>query len=198
MRSKVLQRRSMKKERSSTLEENVEVIKTWEQALLRKRSKAEQFSDWITSVAASGPVLVAHVLWFGLWIAVNSGVVPHAAPFDPFPFPLLTTAVSLEAIFLALFVLASQNRLSRHADKRASLDLQIDLLVEREITAVLRLLTALAAHLKVTDALTSEQLKDLAAKTDVERLTERMDEMAEPPRTPEHSSSPPQPTRDRP
>jgi hypothetical protein len=41
-------------------------------------------------------------------------------PFDPFPFPFLTMTVSLEAIFLALFVLASQNRLTRQADKQSS------------------------------------------------------------------------------
>ncbi len=55
-------------------------------------------------------------------------------PFDPFPFPLLTMAVSLEAIILAWFVLASQNRLSR---QRSHLNLQIDLLTEREMIAVL-------------------------------------------------------------
>ena len=57
--------------------------------------------------------------------------------------------VSLEAIFLALFVLASQNRLGRQADKRAHLDLQIDLLAEREMTAVLQILQDIASHLKV-------------------------------------------------
>jgi uncharacterized membrane protein len=50
--------------------------------------------------------------------------------------------VSLEAIFL--FVLASQNRLSRQSDKRSHLDLQIDLLAEREMTAVLQLLQDIA------------------------------------------------------
>ena len=66
-------------------------------------------------------------------------------PFDPFPFPFLTMTVSLEAIFLALFVLASQNRLTRQADKRSHLDLQIDLLAEREMTAVLQLLQDIAS-----------------------------------------------------
>src|SRR5918994_1741201 len=65
-----------------------------------------------------------------------------------FPFPFLTLTVSLEAIFLALFVLASQNRLARQADRRSHLDLQIDLLAEREMTAVLHLLQDIAdAHL---------------------------------------------------
>jgi uncharacterized membrane protein len=67
-------------------------------------------------------------VWFGTWVTVDTGAVRGSRPFDPFPFPFLTMTVSLEAIFLALFVLASQNRLARQADKRSHLDLQIDLL----------------------------------------------------------------------
>ena len=126
--------------RSSALEENVQAIKTWERAILLGRSKAEQVSDWIAYTAGRGPVLALHVVWFGVWVSANVGMIRGIRPFDPFPFPLLTTTVSLEAIFLALFVLASQNRLARQADKRSHLDLQIDLLAEREMTAVLQLL----------------------------------------------------------
>jgi uncharacterized membrane protein len=72
---------------------------------------------------------------------VNVGVIRAVRPFDPFPFPCLTMTVSLEAIFLALFVLASQNRLARQTDKRSHLDLQVDLLAEREMTAVLAVAT---------------------------------------------------------
>jgi uncharacterized membrane protein len=165
---------------SAAVEENVQAIKRWERAILRARSKAEQVSDWIACTAGSGAVLVLHVLWFGAWVTVNSGMIRHIRPFDPFPFPFLTMTVSLEAIFLALFVLASQNRLSRQADKRSHLDLQIDLLAEREMTAVLQLLQDIAGHLKVRTSVTPEQLRDLMKKTDLRRLTNRMEELAEP------------------
>jgi uncharacterized membrane protein len=88
--------------------------------------------------------------------------------------------VSLEAIFLALFVLASQNRLARQADKRGHLDLQVDLLAEREMTAVLQSLQDIARHLEVQTTVTTEQLIDLMKNTDLRRLTDRMDELAEP------------------
>jgi uncharacterized membrane protein len=165
---------------SSAVEKNVQAIKRWERTILLARSKAEQVSDWIACTAASGPVLVVHVLWFGVWVTVNSGLVRSIRPFDPFPFPFLTMTVSLEAIFLALFVLASQNRLSRQADKRSHLDLQIDLLAEQEMTAVLQLLQDIARHLEAPTTLTPAQLKDLMKKTDVRRLTNRMEELAEP------------------
>ena len=159
------------------LEENVEEIKNWERTLLDARSRAEQLSDWITSVASSGPVLLFHIVWFAGWIAINLGLLGAVPPFDPFPFQFLTLAVSLEAIFLALFVLASQNRLARQADKRAHLDLQIDLLAEREMTAVLQLLQDIAEHLQVKRTVTAEQIRDLASKTDLAHLTQRVEEL---------------------
>ena len=167
-------------DRSSALEENVQAIKRWERAILLARSKAEQVSDWIACTAGSGPVLVLHVVWFGAWAVVNVGMIRGIRPFDRFPFPFLTMTVSLEAIFLALFVLASQNRLSRQTDKRSHLDLQIDLLAEREMTAVLQLLQDIARHLDVHTTATPEQLADLMEKTDLRELTNRMDELAEP------------------
>jgi uncharacterized membrane protein len=161
-----------------TLEENVQTIKAWENAVLLARSKAEQLGDWIACTAASGPVLLLHVVWFSVWVSANVGLIPGVRPFDRFPFPFLTMTVSLEAIFLTLFVLASQNRLARQADKRSHLDLQIDLLAEREMTAVLQLLQDIARHLNVSTTVTPEQVRDLVKKTDVEHLTNRMEEFA--------------------
>jgi uncharacterized membrane protein len=161
---------------SRTMEENVRVIKAWEESALDARSRAERFSEWITSTAGRGPVLFAHLVWFLAWTAVNLDFVPGVRPFDPFPFPLLTTMVSLEAIFLALFVLASQNRLAMQADKRAHLDLQIDLLAEREMTAVLQLLQNIATHLGVAHEVGSLQIQELAKETDVHELTSKLDD----------------------
>jgi len=162
------------------LEENVQAIKRWEKAILLARSKAEQVSDWIVCTAGSGPVLVLHVVWFAAWVIMNVDLIRGIRPFDRFPFPFLTMTVSLEAIFLALFVLASQNRLARQADKRSHLDLQVDLLAEREMTAVLQLLQDIASHLEVRTSVTPEQLRDLMKQTDLRRLTDRMDELAAP------------------
>jgi len=159
----------------NALEENVEAIKSWDRALLLRRSKIERLSDSITLAAAAGPSIVIHAIWFAAWIAINTGAVPIVNPFDPFPFQLLTMIVSLEAIFLALFVLASQNRLAKQSDLRANLDLQIDLLVEREMTAVLQLLNDIAKHLEVDTDVTTDQISDLIKKTDVTRLANEVD-----------------------
>jgi uncharacterized membrane protein len=159
-----------------TLEENVRIIKTWEQSALHARSRSERVSEWITSTAGRGHVLLAHLVWFVGWAAINLDLVPGVPPFDVFPFPLLTTMVSLEAIFLALFVLSSQNRLATQADKRAHLDLQIDLLAEREMTAVLQLLQGIATRLGVEHTVDTPRIEELAKETDVHELTSKLDD----------------------
>jgi uncharacterized membrane protein len=164
---------------TAALEENVEAIKAWERESLLSRSRAEQIADWIAGTGAGGPVLVLHVLWFGLWVSANVGWIPGVTPFDPFPFPFLTMVVALEAIVVAWFVLASQNRLARQSDRRSHVNLQVDLLAEREMTAVLQLLQDIARHLNVSTTVTPEQLRDLAKKTDLRNLTDRTEEITD-------------------
>jgi len=163
----------------SAIEENVEAIRAWERAYLRARSRAAQFSDWVAATAGRGHVIALHAVWFVVWLLINAGVIPGLPVFDPFPFQFLTLAVSLEAIFLTLFVLASQNRLAELADKRSHLDLQIDLLAEREMTAVLHLLRDIALHLNVPATVTPDHLRDLMEETDLKRLMSEMDELVQ-------------------
>jgi uncharacterized membrane protein len=155
--------------------ENVEAIKARDRAAERKRSTLQRLSDAIITAAAGGPSLVVHGIWFGAWIVINTGRVPGLDPFDPFPFELLTMTVSLEAIFLALFVLDSQNRLAKQTDQRANLDLQIDLLAEREMTAVLQVLNDIARHLKIDTSVSRDELDDMIKETDVRRLAEEVE-----------------------
>ncbi|MDQ3266957.1 MAG: DUF1003 domain-containing protein [Myxococcota bacterium] len=70
----------------------------------------ERFADWLAHVSGTLPFLLLHVAWFAGWVLINQGLLPVGAPFDPFPFGLLTMVVSLEAIFLSCVVLISQNR----------------------------------------------------------------------------------------
>ena len=121
--------------------------------------------------------MLFHVAWFAAWMVVNARGVGPIRPFDPFPYPLLTMVVSLESIFLSLLVLASQNQLSRQADKRAHLDLQVDLLAEREMTTVLQLLQDIAVHLKVPETPPAAQIRDQAAATDLADLTRKVEEV---------------------
>jgi uncharacterized membrane protein len=127
----------------------------------------------ITRWAATAVALAAHAVWFSAWIVLNSSLSP-IQPFDPFPYSLLTMIVSLEAIFLTLFVLITQNRMSQEADKRAELDLQINLLAEKEATMVLRILQDISAQLGV-ETRASKDLKELLKETRIEDIAKKLE-----------------------
>lgn len=124
---------------------NIRAIAHIEKEALRQRSFGERFSDAVARVAGRMWFVWLHIAWFVAWILYNTGVL-HGKPFDPFPFQLLTLVVSLEAIFLSLFILISQNRLNRQSDQRTHLDLQVNLLAEFETTKMLQMLQALCEY----------------------------------------------------
>ena len=144
-----------------------------ERVTFRSRSALDHIAVTITRWAATATALVAHAVWFSAWLILNSSLSP-IQPFDPFPYSLLTMIVSLEAIFLTLFVLITQNRMSQEADKRAELDLQINLLAEKESTMVLRILHDISAQLGVeTRAL--KDLKELLKETRIEEIAKKLE-----------------------
>ena len=130
----------------SQIQISIEEICKLEQDALSKRTNLEKLADLIATEVGKVWFLLLHVVWFGFWIIYNEGEIPSLQAFDPFPFSLLTTIVSLEAIFLSLFILTSQNRAARQADQRSHLDLQINLLAERENTVIIEMLQALCAE----------------------------------------------------
>ena len=83
-----------------------------------------QAADGITNFAGSMRFIYLHIIWFGVWIAINVGLAGLGHEFDKFPFGLLTMIVSLEAIFLSTFVMISQNRQAIRTDVRSQLDFE--------------------------------------------------------------------------
>jgi len=90
----------------------------------------DRFADKITTFAGSMSFVYIHSFWFVAWILLGLGVLGSALAFDKFPFGFLTMIVSLEAIFLATFVMISQNRQANRADVRAKLDFETNLRAE--------------------------------------------------------------------
>ncbi len=108
-----------------------------------KRTVSEKIADWMTSSFGSITFLVFNALVFVFWILINTSKVKFISAFDPFPFSLLTTFVSLEAIILAIFVLISQNRNVKVDDIREETHLQINLITEKEITKLMKMVAIL-------------------------------------------------------
>ncbi len=108
-----------------------------------KRTLTEKMADWMTAKFGSNGFLLFNATLFIVWILINTGQITLVAPFDPFPFSLLTTIVSLEAIILSIFVLVSQNRTAKVDDLREETHLQLNLISEREITKLIKMISLL-------------------------------------------------------
>jgi uncharacterized membrane protein len=159
---------------------NIESVAAIEQALLNQRSIVDRISDRITAFVGSITFVVLHLMWFVVWVAINYAVEAsgHVA-FDPYPFIFLNLALSIEAVLLSTFVLITQNRQSRQADHWAHLDLQINLLAEREATRMLRMLNSICEHLGLELQTTDKELKDLTEPTQVKALAEHLEQTRE-------------------
>src|SRR5580692_9242481 len=149
-------------ENPSATARNVRAISDLEHSALAQRSVSARVGDVIASHAGKMWFIVFHVVWFALWLWINVGSHGKLA-FDPFPFQLLSTVVSLESIFLSLFILMSQNRSNIQADQRNHLELQINLLSEDENTKMLQMLRALCEHHKLK----------IARDPEIEAMTKR-------------------------
>ena len=126
-----------------------------------KRTLVQKAADWIADFSGSIPFLMLHIVIFAVWIGLNLGLVPGLAPFDPYPFGLLTMAVSLEAIVLSVFVLLSQNRQAAKEHIRSDIEYDVNLKAELEVAQL---------HVKV-DQLHAEMLARLDA---IERGLQRV------------------------
>jgi uncharacterized membrane protein len=128
-------------------------------AVLRRAE--DQTADRITNFAGSMRFVYAHAIWFGVWILGNLGLAGLGFHFDRFPFGLLTMIVSLEAIFLATFVMISQNRQAARSDLRAQLDFENNL--RGEIWAV-HIGQALGIDVEHVEGVVAEVLRTAEAR----------------------------------
>ena len=153
-------------------EKNVETVTRLEEAAKEQQTPTDRVAEKIASFCGSMAFVWVQVVWFGGWILLNS--IPGIPHIDPFPFTFLTLIVSLEAIFLSIFILISQNLNRRISERRSHLDLQLNLLSEQENTKMIVMLHAIAA--KVGADLTQDpHLKALSEETQPERLIEQIE-----------------------
>ena len=115
------------------------IITSFEAKANENRNLSEKIADTITARLGSMTFLAINGVWFLAWVLINTSIIPYIPVFDPFPFGLLTMTVSLEAIFLAVVVLISQNRAAKVDDLREETELQINTIAEEEITKIIKL-----------------------------------------------------------
>ncbi len=152
-----------------------QIIRSFHAKSLKRRSIPSRIADWATNYFGTLEFLIVNGIFFTVWILVNMGYFPGVVPFDPFPFILLTMIVSLEAIFLTTIVLMSQSREARIATLRDELELQVNLLAEREITKALKMLDAIHDHLKIKEP-TDPELESMLRATNLSYIERKLEE----------------------
>jgi len=154
------------------VQDHIDTIAKHEQEFLARRSPAERLGDLTASVVGNLGFVAVHLLLFFFWILVNTLHVPRIPHFDPMPFQLLATFVGMEAILLVSLILMRQSRLARRADEREHLVLQILLLTEKEVTAVIGMNQQIASKVGLSDMENSREIEQLSQSTSVDEVAQ--------------------------
>ncbi len=163
------------------LDRNIRALLARRRESERRKGWQERVADRVTAFTGSMTFVLIHVVLFGGWIAWN-------LPFSPLPrfdpsLVILAMAASVEAIFLSTFILISQNRMQALAERRANLDLQVNLLSEHEITRLIRLVKRIAERVGVDEAV-SPDLHELERDVEPERVLDHIEQVERAPEPP--------------
>src|ERR1700734_1471315 len=168
------------KAKSNPTQYNIEALAKVEQDALERRTAAERISEAIARFIGSVAFLLLQILLVLAWSAINLNLIPGLKPFDPFPFGILALVISSESVVLTIFVLLSQNRMTRQAERRSHLDLQVGMLAEQELTTMLEMQQKICQRIGVDVADSTAELQGFAPTTDVhKRASELEDKLPE-------------------
>lgn len=158
---------------SNVIQRNIRKIIHVRRKAAREQSLQDRIANAMTTFSGSMVFFYVHIVWFLVWFLLNTGHL-GLPPFDPYPYGFLTMVVSLEAIFLATFVLISQNLLAKEAERLTDLGLQTSLLTEHELTRVLQMLHTIQHKIGISNDEDSN-----LADADLEMETKPEDVLAE-------------------
>ncbi len=164
------------RQQPAAIRQNIEAVANIEQQFLESRTALDRAVDAVANFIGSLTFVVLQLAVFSLWTLANSDRIPGVPRFDPYPFTLLSTIVSVEAVVLSTFVLIKQNRMAKRADQREHLHLQINLLAEKEITKILQTLSALCDHVGVPGTEGDTEMHEFTQNTAVHDLAQELHE----------------------
>ena len=151
------------------------IIQSFEGKSLKKRSIMLRIAESLTTFFGTLTFLILNLIFFLGWLLINTGKIDRIPALDPFPFPLLTTIVSLEAIFLTIIVLMSQNRQNRTSTIRDELQLQVVLIAEKEITKTLKLMRLILKKQDI-DIKNDMELEEMLKEIDASYIERKLEE----------------------
>lgn len=149
------------------------IIKSFRSKFQAKRNWLDRLADFMTYIFGTTTFLFINLVWFLVWVIWNNNLIPGLLPFDPYPHSFLTMVVSLEAIFLSIIVLVSQNRQSEIADLREEIDFNINVRAEQEITKILNILDKIHDHLGLEPE-DDEELIEMKKNINIEEIEQQI------------------------
>jgi uncharacterized membrane protein len=134
-----------------------------------------RFSEAIARLLGTARFLVVQTVVVFSWITWNVIFRDHPAGFDPYPFILLTLALSLQASYAAPLILLAQNRQAERDREEAEVDRRTNTRVQADTEYLARELAAIRLALgeMPTREYLAEELDSLQAE--VKRLRARLE-----------------------
>ena len=154
-----------------------QIIRSFEAEALKKRPVVIKTADFLTSRFGTVTFLLGNILVYGAWIYLNSGKVAWFTPVDPYPYSFLNSFVSLEAIFLTVIILISQNRQNQRDTLRNELGLQVELISEKENTKILKLLKKILENKEKYSE--DPELEEMIKENDASYIERKLEEQLE-------------------
>lgn len=145
---------------------------------LAKQHPIEKLAVRISRYAGSVEFLLVNIYAIALWIFLQSGVISGIKPFDPYPYIFLVTFISLEAIFLTIFILISQHQQEKFENLREQITLQFDIITEEEITKLIQLMTQIAKKNDI-DVDKDDMLQEMVQPIDLEKIERALERQME-------------------
>lgn len=158
------------------VQEHIDLIARHEAEFLARRTRSERIADRIAAFVGSLKYVILHFVLALVWIVWNTLGQTHSSHFDPFPYPLLDLILAFEAILVASFILIRQQRIGRRSEERDQLMLQILLLSEREVTAVLGMEQRIAERLGLHEIAKDEEIAQLSEHTPIDQVAQVIQE----------------------
>src|ERR1043166_8157324 len=103
---------------------------------------ADRAADIIAEFGGSWKFIIAAVLFFNVWVLINSLLLANQG-FDAYPYLLLSTAINMLAVLQAPIILMSQNRQSHKDRLRSEIDYQVNLKNELALNEIIERLKAI-------------------------------------------------------
>jgi uncharacterized membrane protein len=163
-------------ENSTHTQSHIDSIARQEHDFLEQRNVSERVSDRIAGFAGSMHFVLIHVSLVAAWVLVNAGRGSWISRFDPYPFSLLGMIVAVEAVVLSSFILMRQNRMARRGERRDHLNLQVDLIAEKEVTKLLQMVQAICEHMGLKHIAEDKEVEEFSEETSVDNLAQKLED----------------------